>query len=174
MLLKDLSGIVGSGSQSQPQSEIFSGSTSIGKLIVLIILCVVIIVACYYTTKFVGRKQLGRYAKSNFKNIDIYRINGNKYLQIIQVGNRYFCISVSKDNISVIAELNKEDIVNWPPEAKNTSFKEVLSNISGKKKDGAEKTSAKDFPIYINTESEEIGGGSDTAPQNVETEEKKP
>lgn len=149
-------------------STYYGGIESVFKLIGLIILCVLIIAASYFTTKFVGKKQLGRYAKSNFKSIDIYRINGNKYLQIIQVGKKYFCISVSKDNVSLISELSEEDITNWPPEMKKVGFKDVLAGITGKKKDAQESGEMKkDFPVYINsteadaTETEENSEGTE-------------
>lgn len=134
-----------------------SGITSVFKLIGLIILCILIIAASYFTTKFVGKKQLGRYSKSNFKSLDTYRINGNKFLQIVQVGKRYFCISVTKDQISVISELNKEDIINWPPEASNTSFKDVLAGLRGKKQQESRAESQSPvFPVYVNSEADEI------------------
>ena len=105
------------------------GIKSVLKLIGLIILCILIIVASYYTTKFVGKKQLGRTAKSNFRSIDIFRISTNKYLQIVEIGERYFCIAVAKDTITVVGELSKDDIKNFPPEIQEKSFKETMSEI---------------------------------------------
>ena len=63
------------------------GVNSVLKLIGLIILCILIIVASYYTTKFVGKKQLGRSPKSNFRSIDVFRLSTNKYLQIVEILN---------------------------------------------------------------------------------------
>lgn len=109
------------------------GIKSVLKLIGLIILCILIIIASYYTTKFVGKKQLGRSAKSNFRSIDIFRISTNKYLQIIEVGERYFCIAVAKDTVTVVGELSKDDIKNFPPEIQEKSFKETMADILKKK-----------------------------------------
>ena len=109
------------------------GIKSVLKLIGLIILCILIIVASYYTTKFVGKKQLGRTAKSNFRSIDIFRISTNKYLQIVEIGERYFCIAVAKDTITVVGELSKDNIKNFPPEIQEKSFKETMSEILKKK-----------------------------------------
>ena len=112
------------------------GINSVLKLVGLIILCILIIVASYYTTKFVGKRQLKGSAKSNFRSIDIFRISTNKYLQIVEVGERYFCIAVAKDNISVVAELHKEDIKNFPPVVSEKSFKECMTEILAKKNKG--------------------------------------
>ena len=109
------------------------GVNSVLKLIGLIILCILIIVASYYTTKFVGKKQLGRSPKSNFRSIDVFRLSTNKYLQIVEVGERYFCIAVAKDTITVLGELSMEDIKNFPPAPVEKSFKETMSEIINRK-----------------------------------------
>ena len=105
-----------------------SGVEIVLKLIGLIILCVIIIAASYYTTRFVGKRQAGMGGESNFKSLDIYRINQNKYLQLIAVGSRYFVIAVSKDNVQLIAELNEEDITYWRSD-KKVSFKDIMSKV---------------------------------------------
>ena len=105
-----------------------SGVESVLKLIGLIILCVIIIAASYYTTRFVGKRQAGMTGDSNFKSLDIFRINQNKYLQLIAVGKRYFVIAVSKDNVQLIAELQEEDITYWRSE-KKMSFKEEFKKV---------------------------------------------
>lgn len=109
------------------------GVKSVLKLVGLIILCILIIVASYFTTKFVGTRQLKGAARSNFRSIDIFRLSPNKYLQIVEVGERYFCIAVAKDNISLIGELSKEDIKNFPPPITEKSFKECMGEILNRK-----------------------------------------
>ena len=120
------------------------GVKSVLKLIGLIILCVLIIIASYYTTKFVGKRQLKGTAKSNIRSIDIFRISTNKYLQIVEVGERYFCIAVSKDNITLISELNKEDIKNFPPVPTEKSFKDYMSEVMKKKNTNSENSGTGD------------------------------
>ncbi|MCR5204795.1 MAG: flagellar biosynthetic protein FliO [Lachnospiraceae bacterium] len=109
------------------------GIKSVLKLIGLIILCILIIAASYFTTRFVGSRQLKGAAKSNFRSIDIFRISPNKYLQIIEIGEKYFCIAVSKDKISLIGELSKDDIKNFPPVPIEKSFKETMSDVLNRK-----------------------------------------
>ena len=127
-----------------------SGVESVLKLIGLIILCVIIIAASYYTTRFVGKRQAGMGGESNFKSLDIYRINQNKYLQLIAVGSRYFVIAVSKDNVQLIAELNEEDITYWRSE-KKVSFKDIMSKVVPGRKDESEE----DAETAENTDDEE-------------------
>jgi len=121
------------------------GIKSIFKLIGLIIICILIIAASYFTTRFVGKRQLAGGAGSNIRSIDIFRVNQNKYLQIIEIGERYFCIAVTKDNISLICELSREDIKKFPQTGEGKSFKECMSMLM-KKKNGTE--SGEKFPEF--------------------------
>ncbi len=112
----------------------YSGIESVLKLIGLIILCVLIILASYFTTRFVGKKQSGNSPESNFKSLDVFRLTPNKYLQLIQIGTRYFVLAVSKDSVEMITELSKEDITYWHTE-KKVSFKEIMSKVTSSKKE---------------------------------------
>ncbi|MCR5322906.1 MAG: flagellar biosynthetic protein FliO [Lachnospiraceae bacterium] len=111
----------------------YSGTQSILKLIGLIILCALIIAASYFVTRFIGGREAGMTGSSNFKVIDAYRLSPNKYLQIIQIGSRYFCIAVSKDDVRLICELNEEDIKIRQKSEKMLSFKDILTKASGNK-----------------------------------------
>lgn len=109
------------------------GIKSILKLIGLIILCILIIAASYFTTKFVGKKQIQSGSKSNFKSVDVFRITPNKYLQIVEVGKRYFCIAVTKESVTLISELSEEDLKVLPAEMKPKSFKEQMNELIHRK-----------------------------------------
>lgn len=110
----------------------YSRTDSILKLIGLLFLCAIVIAASYFVTRLVGKRQSGNIGNSNFKSLDVYRINQNKYLQLIQIGTRYFVIAVCKDTVSMLAELNKEDITYWRSEAAGLSFKDILSKANFK------------------------------------------
>lgn len=112
----------------------YTSEGSVLQLIGLIFLCILVVAASYYTTKFVGKKQLGSGKNSNFKVIDAYRISQTKSIQLIQIGERYFVIAVCKDSINLIAELQKEEILHWPMDAKSSNFGEVFSQLKQKHK----------------------------------------
>ncbi|MBO4415546.1 MAG: flagellar biosynthetic protein FliO [Lachnospiraceae bacterium] len=111
----------------------YSGTQSILKLIGLLILCALIIAASYYVTRLIGKREAGMSGSSNFQVIDAYRLTPNKYLQIIKIGNRFFCIAISKDDVRVICELNEEDITIRKKSDKMLSFKDILAKATGKK-----------------------------------------
>nr|MCR5431916.1 hypothetical protein [Lachnospiraceae bacterium] len=69
---------------------VFNSSNSTLKLIGLILLCIIIIVACYYTTRFIGKRSQGGQGASggrNIKTIETVRVTQNKYLQLIKCGD---------------------------------------------------------------------------------------
>lgn len=115
----------------------YSGYTSGLELVGLVIVFIVVIVACYFVTRFVGGKQLAQQKNSNFTVLDTFRVTQNKYLQLVQAGKRYFVLAICKDSITLIAELEKEDITYWRENGQMTGgFQEILSAIRKKQKNG--------------------------------------
>lgn len=89
----------------------YSTTDNLVQLLGLVLLLIIILVAAYYTSKFVGSMKLRQMKCSNFKVIDSYRISPNKLLQIIKIGTKYFVISITKDTINLITEIDEGDII---------------------------------------------------------------
>lgn len=104
---------------------------SIIELLGLIIVFVIVLVVCYYTTKFVAGKQLGQKKMGNFEIVETFAISQNKYLQLIRMGNKYVVISVSKDSVRFITELDENEVCRMKKSEamSGKSFKEVLSGL---------------------------------------------
>ena len=118
-----------------------SRGKNILELILLLGIFVLVLVACVLTTRFVAGHQVQRGRNGNFKPIETYQITQSRYLHLVQIGTRYFVVSVTKENISFIAELKEDEIVAKPEKAVQRSFKEILSEFKVKvdKNDDAEK-----------------------------------
>lgn len=100
------------------------------KLLGLIILFVIIIVACYYVTRFIGSRSMGTIRESNIKMIDTYRINQNQCLLIVSVGKRYFLLASNKDEVTLLSELEENELsVIGTAGAKNVKFQDVFSSF---------------------------------------------
>jgi flagellar protein FliO/FliZ len=98
---------------SEPKEEVGQEVSIVNNLLQLAGLClllILILIAAYYTSKFVGRWKLKEIKSSNFNVVDTYRIDSNKMLQIIKVANKFLIIAVGKDTITYISELNEADI----------------------------------------------------------------
>ena len=90
--------------------EVKSIGQSIAEFIFLLVVFILILVACVFTTRFVARQQMQRGRNSNFKPIETYQVAQNRYLQLVQIGTRYFVISVTKDGISLLCELQQDEL----------------------------------------------------------------
>lgn len=100
------------------------------------ILFIFILVITYYTTKFVGGVKLGKTKNSNFRVLETYKVTQNKYLQLVQIGTRYFVISVSKDDIRFIAELNENEVKQQEEtKPQKGNFTEIFNLMVNKQKD---------------------------------------
>ena len=102
------------------------------KLIGLLAVFVVVIVACYYVTRRVGARQLTITKNSNFKILDSYKLGQNQILAIVQVGKRYFCVGITKEAISLISELDRDEFETIG-EKGIPSFAGVFSSVLKKK-----------------------------------------
>ncbi len=110
---------------------------SLFELLGLILVFVIVLVVCYYTTKFVAGRQLVQKQAGNFEVVETFAIAQNKYLQLIRMGNKYVVISVTKDNITVVTELEESEVcqIQKGTSMSGKSFKEVLSGLSKKKEE---------------------------------------
>ena len=108
---------------------------SLFELFGLILIFVIVLVVCYYTTKFVAGRQLVQKKIGNFESVETFAISQNKYLQLIRMGNKYVVLSVAKDSVNVITELEETEICQVQKDnfVSGKSFKEILSLISKEK-----------------------------------------
>lgn len=120
----------------QTQKAIQSGNAwdNFIQLIGLVILLIVILIATYYTTRFVGNVKLGQMKNSNFKLIDAYRISPNKVVQIVKIGNKYIVLGIGKDTINFITELDEEQVtVRDYQTREKVSFTQLLDKVRNNK-----------------------------------------
>lgn len=111
-----------------------SGSLSVWdsfvQMLGLVILLIVILIAAYYTTKFIGGMRQGQLMHSNFQVIDAYRISPNKVIQIVKIANKYVVIAIGKDSINYITELDESEIVMKTERDKQPqSFTQILEQL---------------------------------------------
>ena len=103
---------------------------SLIQLLGLILVFILVVVVCHFTTKFVAGRQLSYKRVGNFEVVETFPIAPNKYLQLIRMGSKYVVISVSKDSVTYITELTKEEVCMMEKNqiGSGKSFKDILSN----------------------------------------------
>lgn len=109
---------------------------SVLQFICVSILFVIVLFASRFTAKFVANAKLEKQKYSNFNILETFQITQNKYLQLIQIGKKYFVISVCKDTINLITEINETDIeVKEARSKQNINFSDIVEKLKLKQQD---------------------------------------
>ncbi len=113
-----------------PIPEGLSTFDSFSQLIGLVFLLIAILIAAYFTSKFVGGIKLGQLKNSNFKVIDSYRVSPNKVIQIVKIANKFIVIAIGKDTINVITELDEAEVlIKEDHIGEKLNFKQILDKL---------------------------------------------
>ena len=117
-----------------------SSIQSLFELVGLILIFVIVLAVCYFTTRFVAGRQLEQKKIGNFEIVETFPIAQNKYLQLIRMGKKYVVISVAKDAVAFITELDEKEVceVQKSTSMSGKNFAEVLSGLSKKSKEKKE------------------------------------
>ena len=104
---------------------------AVSQFLTLIVVFALVLALTYFVTKFVGNYQRNRLSGGNINVVETMRISGSKYIQIIQIGNRFFAIAVCKDTVTVISEIEQGDLLlsDNNTEVKSESFKSILEKF---------------------------------------------
>lgn len=113
---------------------VISGSVDgVAQFLTVLLIFLAVLALTYFTTRFIGKYQKIQGYNRNFEAVETYRLTGNKYLQIVRVGSRYFVIAICKDEVSLISELSADDIeLNTDDSAPNDRFKKLLDTARDK------------------------------------------
>jgi len=68
-----------------------------------------ILILCYFTTIFIGKKYSGRSKNKHMKVVETLSLGLDRCLYIILVGNRYFLFLSSKKGLEMISEIDLEE-----------------------------------------------------------------
>ncbi len=98
------------------------------EFIALLIIFAFILFITYYVTKFIGNIQKTQMSNGNIQIIEARQIMGNKQLAIVKVADDYFLVSIGKDEINLIGNVDGTKLViNETQE--NQPFEKILENI---------------------------------------------
>ena len=110
-----------------------STAGSLSQLITVILLFVIVLVATGYATKLVANYQKVQSVNRNLEVIETLRVTNNKYIQIVRAADKYLVIGIGKDEISMLSEIDEEQLVKLTSTDKKTireSFSEIFSNAN--------------------------------------------
>lgn len=101
--------------------------------IILVFFFALVIAGSYFVSKFYGRQQKGKSTGKNVKVIECIGIAPQKYLQIINIGDKYILIAVAKDNVTYLCEVDKDDLnLADDNQKQSVPFKNLLNQYKDK------------------------------------------
>lgn len=107
---------------------------SVIQLIVVLIMFLFVLGLAYFAARIAGRFQSNIQSRSNIKVIEVVRVNNNKLVEIVKIGERYFAIGIGKDTITMLAELQEDELnLDTLNHDSKGSFKDILSQLQKKK-----------------------------------------
>lgn len=106
----------------------YSGVDSLAQFLTVFLIFVFVLVLTYITTRFAGGYKKRMMSGQNIKIMETVSISASKYLQIINVGARYFLIAVTKDNVTYLCELNEGDVEFTENDSKD-SFQNIFDKL---------------------------------------------
>lgn len=120
--------------------------------IVLVLVCILVIFLCYYTTRFLGKKFSGAKKNKVMKIVETLPMGFDRCLYLIMAGKKYFLFYSSKKGLEFVSEVKMEDMPENLSDDEQTadesanvfSFKKLFEQYSGlsqkpsMKKDGAD------------------------------------
>ena len=110
------------------------GINSFVQFLTVLILFLFVLVITYITTRYIAGLEKNKLTTGNMELIETLRISNTKYLQIIKVGGKYLCVAVCKDTVTMLVELEEEEIKMIDSPSPNINFQNIFEKV--KKKTG--------------------------------------
>ena len=115
---------------------LLTGINGIVQLITVAVLFIIVLVMTYFTTRFIGNYQKGHMSGDNIQVIDTMRLSQSKLIQIVRTGDKYFAIAVCKDTVTLLGEIDKNEIVvRSQGNVTNEKFENILNRFRKKEQD---------------------------------------
>ncbi|MCR5468432.1 MAG: flagellar biosynthetic protein FliO [Lachnospiraceae bacterium] len=113
-----------------------SRADSFLQLLGLLLIFILVLAATYYVTKWIAGFEKSQSFNHNLHVVETLKITTNKYIQIVKAGNKYLVIAVGKDEITMLAELDKDEVEEEfavsPTPFNGESFKQIFDKIKNK------------------------------------------
>ena len=112
-----------------------SSGNSFLQLLNVLLIFVVVLGLTYFTTRWIAGFQKTQMHNKNLQIIETLKITQNKYIQIVRAGEVYLVIAISKDQVTLLAELKDDELDKLDMESLENkdftkeSFSEILEKV---------------------------------------------
>lgn len=119
--------------------------SNILQMLAVLLVFVVVLAATYYVTRWIAKSGAIQSQSANIKVIETFKIAPNKYIQIIQIGSKYYSIGVTKENITFLTSLEEEQLdFTEKTNYQQIPFKDMLSKLAkGKRSEDSDENNEK-------------------------------
>jgi len=99
----------------------------------VLILFLFVLAVTYFVTKWVAGYQKGRISNANLEVVETIGLTGNKYIQILRIGQKYLSVAICKDTVTMLTEISEQDLILSDGSVpKAMSFKNILDKMQKK------------------------------------------
>lgn len=89
----------------------------------------------YFSIRLMGRARGGMRGQRNVKLVEAVGVGPQTNVQLVQAGDKFFLIGVSRNGITLLGEVNGDSLVIEEKMLPNVSFENYLSRFMSRKKD---------------------------------------
>lgn len=134
--LADTTGTAINTSQAANVVNNANPAKGVGQLIVVIILFLIVLVATYFVTRWIGGYQKKKTANGNLQVVEAVSLGASKYIELVRVGkDKYIVVGVGKNEINLLSDdIESTDLVAdssqiAPVGQMKKSFSDILSGF---------------------------------------------
>jgi flagellar protein FliO/FliZ len=114
-------------------------ANSVVELVTVLVIFLFVLFITYYVTRWIAGYQKTKTSQGNLSVLEGIRLSNSQTIQLVRAGkDQYLVVGVSKDHMTVLATLTKEELREVeemaPPTAPGAKFSEILEEL--KKKHG--------------------------------------
>lgn len=112
---------------------------NMGSAVFTLIVIIAVIYLSYIFSKFIGKRGFGSGNRSGYMRVlDRITLGKDSALAIVQVGEKHYLVGISSTGISVLSELDKEDLRTWKGNSETKSefpqdFKAIMEKMKNLK-----------------------------------------
>ena len=112
---------------------ISSGIDSFVQFITVLVLFIFVLVVTYVTTRYIARVEKNKIKTGNIELVEAAQLANNKYLQLVKVGNKFFCVAVCKDTVTLLGEIDGQELILQEDDADSAlEFSEIFEKVKQK------------------------------------------
>ncbi|NLX63691.1 MAG: flagellar biosynthetic protein FliO [Clostridiaceae bacterium] len=102
----------------------------------ILLVFIAVLLLCYYTTRFIGRKMSGGMKNKNMRIVETLSLGPDRSLYLILVGDKHFLFFSSKKGLELVSEIDIEtqtEAAEKPEESETAvfNFRRIFDTYSG-------------------------------------------